>query len=52
VQPLPETSDALAALALATDDDDTALVEQFDRAAADARRIAPHCLGLTLTFVQ
>jgi hypothetical protein len=52
VQPLPETTEALAALALATDEDDTALVEQFDRAAAAARQIAPQCLGLTLTFVQ
>ena len=52
MQPLPETTEALAALALATDNDDTALVEQFDRAAAAARRIAPQCLGLTLSFVQ
>ena len=52
MQPLPETTEALAALALATDDDDEALVDQFDRAAASARRIAPQCLGLTLTFVQ
>ena len=52
MQPLPETTQALTALALATDHDDTALVEQFDRSAAVARRIAPECLGLTLTFVQ
>ena len=52
VQPLPETSAALAALAVATDEADAALVEQFDRAAATTRRIAPECVGLTLTFVQ
>ena len=52
MQPLPETTEALAALALATDQDDTMLVEGFDRAAAATRRIAPQCLGLTLTFVQ
>jgi GAF domain-containing protein len=52
VQPLPETSDALTALALATDGDDAALVDEFGRAAAAARRIAPECVGLTLSFVQ
>jgi GAF domain-containing protein len=52
VQPLPETTAALAALAVATDDGDQALVEEFDRAAATTRRIAPECVGLTLTFVQ
>jgi len=52
VQPLPETTDALAALALATDGDDTAVVDEFGRAAAAVRRIAPECVGLTLTFVQ
>jgi GAF domain-containing protein len=52
VQPLPETAAALAALAVATDDTDDALVEEFDKAAATTRRIAPECVGLTLTFVQ
>lgn len=52
MQPLPETTAALAALAAATDEGDEALVEQFDRAAASTRRIAPECVGLTLTFVQ
>ena len=52
MQPLPETTQALEALAMATDDDDAALVEQFDRAAAAAQRIAPDCVGLTLSFVQ
>ena len=52
VQPLPETTAALAALAVATDDTDEALVEQFDRAATTTRRIAPECVGLTLTLVQ
>jgi len=52
VQPLPETSDALAALALATDGDDADLVDEFGRAAVAARRIAPECVGLTLSFVQ
>jgi GAF domain-containing protein len=52
VQALPETTAALAALSLATDDADEALVEEFDRAAATTRRIAPECVGLTLTFVQ
>lgn len=52
MQPLPETTAALAALAVATDDGDAALVEQFDRAATTTRRIAPECVGLTLTFVQ
>jgi GAF domain-containing protein len=52
VQPLPETAAALAALAVATDDTDDALVEEFDQAAATTRRIAPECVGLTLTFVQ
>jgi GAF domain-containing protein len=52
VQPLPETTAALAALALATEDADAGLVEQFDDAASATRRIAPHCVGLTLTFVQ
>jgi GAF domain-containing protein len=52
VQPLPETTAALAALAVATDDSDDSLVEEFDHAAATTRRIAPECVGLTLTFVQ
>lgn len=52
MQPLPETTAALAALAVATDDTDEALVEEFDRAAATTRRIAPECVGLTLTFLQ
>ena len=52
MQPLPETVAALAALAVATDDTDAALVEEFDHAAATTRRIAPECVGLTLTFVQ
>lgn len=52
MQPLPETAAALAALAVATDDSDQALVDQFDQAAATTHRIAPHCVGLTLTFVQ
>lgn len=52
MQPLPETAAALAALAVATDDADDALVEEFDHAAATTRRIAPECVGLTLTFVQ
>lgn len=52
MQPLPETAAALAALAVATDDTDDALVEEFDHAAATTRRIAPECVGLTLTFVQ
>ncbi len=52
MQPLPETAAALAALAVATDDGDDALVEEFDHAAATTRRIAPECVGLTLTFVQ
>ncbi len=52
MQPLPETAAALAALAVATDDRDDALVEEFDHAAATTRRIAPECVGLTLTFVQ
>ena len=52
MQPLPETTAALAALAVATDDADDVLVEEFDRAAATTRRIAPECVGLTLTFVQ
>ena len=30
----------------------TRLVEEFDHAAATTRRIAPECVGLTLTFVQ
>ncbi len=52
MQPLPETTAALAALASATDDTDEVLVEEFDNAAATTRRIAPECVGLTLTFVQ
>jgi GAF domain-containing protein len=52
VQPLPETTEALAALALATDDPEAALTEEFDEAAATTRRIAPECVGVTLTFVQ
>ncbi len=52
MQPLPETVAALAALALATDDTDDALAEEFDQAAATTHRIAPECVGLTLTFVQ
>lgn len=52
MQPLPETTAALAALAVATDDGDDALVERFDRAAVAARRIAPECVGITMTFVQ
>lgn len=51
MQPLPETAAALAALAVATDDTDDALVEEFDQAAATTRRIAPECVGLALTFV-
>lgn len=52
MQALPETAAALAALAVATDDTDEVLVEEFDRAAATTRQIAPECVGLTLTFVQ
>jgi GAF domain-containing protein len=52
VQPLPETTAALAALALATADSEEALTEEFDEAAATTRRIAPECVGVTLTFVQ
>lgn len=52
MQPLPETTAALAALSVATDYSDDALVEEFGRAAATTRRIAPQCVGLTLTFVQ
>lgn len=52
MQPLPETTAALAALALATDPADEGLAEQFDQAAATTRRIAPQCVGLTLTLVQ
>lgn len=51
MHPLPETTATLAALSEATADD-THLVERFDQAAAATRRIAPHCVGLTLTFVQ
>lgn len=51
MQPLPETTTALAALSEVTDDTEDLLVEEFDRAAATTRRIAPHCVGLTLTFV-
>jgi hypothetical protein len=52
VQPLPETAAALTALAVATDDADVALVDEFDQAATTTQRIAPDCVGLTLTFAQ
>jgi GAF domain-containing protein len=52
MHPLPETSAALAALSESTAAPDPQLVDRFDRAAASTRRIAPHCVGLTLTFVQ
>jgi len=52
VQPLPETAAALTALAVATDDANVALVDEFGQAATTTQRIAPDCVGLTLTFAQ
>lgn len=52
MRPLPQTSDALEALAAATDGTDAARLEKFDRAATITRRIVPQCVGLTLTFVE
>jgi GAF domain-containing protein len=52
VQPLPETRAALAALAEVSGSGDGRFLEQFTAAAEEARRIAPDCVGLTVTFVE
>jgi GAF domain-containing protein len=52
VQPLPETRTALAALAEVSGSADGRFLEQFTRAAEQTRRIAPDCVGLTVTFVE
>ena len=52
MQPLPETTSALAALARGTDGAGDRLAESFTAAAETARRIAPDCVGLTLSFLR
>ena len=52
MQPLPETAAALTALAVVTDDADVALGDELGQAATTTQRIAPDCVGLTLTFAQ
>lgn len=52
MHPIPETTTALAALAAAAGAPDTELLEEFTRAAEETRRIAPDCVGLTVTFVE
>ena len=52
MQPLPETSAALVALARGSGAGAVALVERFTEAAARTRSIAPDCVGLTLTFLM
>ena len=52
MQPLPETTTALAALARVSNPDGAALVETFNRVAADTTVIAPQCVGLTLSLLR
>ena len=52
MQPLPETTTALAALARSSDGDGDRLASSFTAAAETARRIAPDCVGLTLSFLR
>lgn len=52
MQPLPETTAALTALARAAGSGGSELVEQFNAAAEGTRRIAPACVGITLTYLR
>ena len=52
MQPLPETTTALAALARVSDVDEAALVDSFNRTASSTQTIAPECVGLTVSFLR
>jgi GAF domain-containing protein len=52
MQPLPETTAALTALARGAGATGDELVQQFNAAASRTAQIAPECVGLTLTLVR
>jgi len=52
MQPLPETTVALTALARGSGSRERELLERFTRATEETARIAPSCVGVTLTFVK
>ncbi|HET6968621.1 MAG TPA: ANTAR domain-containing protein, partial [Ornithinibacter sp.] len=52
MQPLPETTAALTALARGSGSRGGELVEKFTAAAEMTGRIAPECVGITLTYLR
>lgn len=52
MQPLPETTAALTALARGSGSRGEELVERFNLAVETTRMIAPQCVGITLTYLR
>ena len=52
MRPLPETTAALTALVRGSGSGGGELVERFNAAAEMTRRIAPECVGITLTYLR